>query len=57
MKNIVLLSLIYYTSTSFSQQWLYITEHSAGFKYDENQKKLRSTRFTVEDDKFVIDKE
>ena len=56
MNKLVLISLCLFAAPSYGEQWLCITEHSAGFKYDENQKKWRSTRFTVNDDKFVIEK-
>ena len=54
VKVIFPLCLFLFTSPCFSEQWLCITEHSAGIKYEKSQKKWRSTRFTVEDDKFII---
>lgn len=56
MRKLFLLSLVAISTSCFAEEWLCTTEHSAGFKFSENHKKWRSTRFTVETDKFVIAK-
>lgn len=54
--RILVLLLFLFSLPCFAEEWLCVTEHSAGFKYEEKQKKWRSTRFTIDEDKFVIAK-
>ena len=54
MKQIIWLVLFMLPGVSIADQWLCVADQSNGFNYRESSDKWEQTKFTVDDDKYIV---
>jgi hypothetical protein len=54
MKQLIWLVLFMLPGVSLADQWLCVADQSTGFFYYESSKKWEQTRFTVDNEKYIV---